>query len=129
MSAQADLDNQYASKGDVTIGDSYRFEYEGIKVYIQAVYRRFMTVSKASAALNAMVKLMDGYPSLGTKAVTAVLSEEGEGILARIMISRGPPRVTGNVTVSLNGTTPNVPAPASLAAYVFPALSSLFHRC
>lgn len=154
------------------IGDSYTWEYQGIKVLIQAVFKRLMTLAKASTALyvtslnyififnwklagrasrarsngffenlplpttsslgrvmltlesrrNSIVKLMDRYPGLSSKAVTVVLSEEGEGILSRIVISRSPASVTGNSTVSLNGTSPNV---ADIAAYVFLSLPGL----
>jgi len=126
-SAQADLDRQYAEKGDVIIGVGYTWEYQGIKVYIQAIYKRLMTLSKASTALNSVVKLMDGYPELSTKIVTIILAEQGEGVIARIMITRSTLGVTGEVTVSLNGTTPNLAAPSSLAAYVSPTLFSNFY--
>ncbi len=109
------------------IGNSYTLEYQGIKIYIQAIYRRLMTVTKASIALNNIVKLMNGYPNLSTKAVTVLLFEEGEGILARILVSKSLAAVTGNVTVSLNGTTPNLAVPVSLAAYVLFPSSNFTH--
>lgn len=124
ISAQSDLSRQVARRGDVIIGDSYTFEENGIKVYVQAVYIRIFFLSKASNALRGMNELMIGYPELGTKAVSAALLEEGEGVIGRVVISRSGAGADEQAIINFNGTT-SLSALGNLTAYVL--FLSSFH--
>ncbi|KAK4690797.1 hypothetical protein P7C71_g6077, partial [Lecanoromycetidae sp. Uapishka_2] len=115
-SAEALLERQYAARGDVIIGDNFVYQYQRIEVKITAIYKRLMTLTKASASLASIVRIMNDYPEVGAKAITVILSEDGYGILAKIEIFSTPPNMATNVTIALNGTTPIAAIPSSLAA-------------
>lgn len=103
VSAQSALDRQIAAIGDQEFPLEWTFQEGGIRIIVLSYHREDMYLSTASIALRGLVRVMNLYAELGTKAVNTMIYES-EVISGRIEISRSGSSIDGIAPSISTGT-------------------------